>query len=53
MHVDEVLWHGEDGGTAWETSHRFCIMRKAIRREVVAGGRFDFSLGSVTHRGIV
>ena len=42
MHVDEVLWHGEDEGTAPEISHRFCIMRKVIRKEVVARGRSDF-----------
>ena len=42
MHVDEVLWHGEDGGTAPEISHRFCIMRKVIRKEVVARGKSDF-----------
>ena len=42
MHVDEVLWHGKDGGTAWETSPRCCIMRKVVRKEEVAGGMFDF-----------
>ena len=31
-----MLWHEEDGGTAWETSHRCCIMRKVIRKEVGA-----------------
>ena len=48
MHVDEVLWHGEDRGTALETLHRCCVMRKVIRREVVARGRFDFFLRSET-----
>ena len=43
MHVDEVLWHVEDGRMAWETSNRCCIMRKVIRKEVVARGRFAFS----------
>ena len=47
MHVDEVLWDGEDwGGAAWESSHRCCVMRKVMRKEMVAGGRFDFFLGS-------
>ena len=41
MHVDEVLCHGENGGTTWDTSHRGCIMRKVISKEVTAGGRFD------------
>ena len=42
MLVDEMLWHWEIGVTAWETSHRCWIMRKVIRKEVGAGGRFDF-----------
>ena len=46
MHVDEVLCHGENGGTTWETSHRDCIMRKVVGKEVIAGGRFDFFLDS-------
>ena len=48
MHVDEVLCHGENGGATWETSHRGCIMRKVISKEVTAGGRFDFLLDSVS-----
>ena len=32
--------------TIWETSHRCCIMRKVIHKEVTAGGRFDFFLDS-------
>ena len=43
MHVDEVLCHGENGRTTWETSHRGCIMRKIISNDITAGGRFDFS----------
>ena len=46
MHVDEVLCHGENGGATWETSHRGCILRKAVSKEVTAGGRFDFFLDS-------
>ena len=42
MHVDEVLCHGEKGGATWETSHRGCIMRKVVSKQVPAGGRFDF-----------
>ena len=41
-HVNEVVWHEENGGTIWEPSHRCCIVRKVIRKEVTAGGRFDF-----------
>ena len=41
MHVDEVLCHLENGGATWETSHRGCIMRKVVRREVT-----DFFLDS-------
>ena len=46
MHVDEVFCHGENGGTTWQTSHRGCIMRKVISKEVTAGGRFDLFLDS-------
>ena len=42
MHVDEVLFHGENGGATWETSHQGCIMRKAVSKAVTAGGRYDF-----------
>ena len=42
MHVDEVLKHGENGGTTWQASHRWCKMRKVICKEVGAGGRCDF-----------
>ena len=42
MHVDEVFCHGENGRATWETSHRGCIMRKGLSKEVTAGGRFDF-----------
>ena len=37
MHVDEMLCHGKNGGTTWDTSHRGCIMRKVISKEVTAG----------------
>ena len=33
----------ENGRATWKTSHRGCIMRKVISKEVTAGGRFDFS----------
>ena len=46
MHVDEVLCHGENGGTTWDTSYQGCIMRKVISKEVTAGGRFDLFLDS-------
>ena len=46
VHAVEVFWQGENGGTTRETSHRCCIMRKVIRKEVGAGGMFDFSLDS-------
>ena len=36
MRVDEVLCHGENGGTTWDTLHRGCIIRKAISKEVTA-----------------
>ena len=42
MHVDEVLCHGENGGATWETSHRCCIMRRVVSKEVTARGRFHF-----------
>ena len=38
MYVDEVLCHGENGGATWDTSHRACIMRKVLSKEVTAGG---------------
>ena len=38
MHVDEVFYHGENGGATWKTSHRGCIMRKVVSKEVTAGG---------------
>ena len=43
-----MLWHEENIGTIWKTSHRCCIMRKAIHRKVTAGGRFDFFLDSAS-----
>ena len=44
MHVSQVIWGEENIGAIWKTSHRRCILRKAIRKEVTAGGRFDFFL---------
>ena len=44
MHVDEVTWHRENGGTTGQISHRCCIMRKVIRKVVGAGGRFGVFL---------
>ena len=45
LHENEVLWQGGNGGTAWETSPGCCIMRKVMRKDVGAGGRFDFFSG--------
>ena len=50
MHVDEVLCYEENGGATWETSHRGCIMRKVVSKEVTAGGRFDFFLDSAKEK---
>ena len=36
MDVDEMLCHGVNGGTTWDTSHQGCIMRKVISKEVTA-----------------
>ena len=46
MHVNQVIWHEKNIGTIWETSHRCCIMRKVIHKEVTAAGRFDCFLDS-------
>ena len=46
MHVNQVIWHEENIGTIWETSHRCCVMRKVIHNKVTAGGRVDFFLDS-------
>ena len=46
LHLNQVVWHEENIGTIWETSPRCCIMRRAIHKEVTAGGRFDFFLDS-------
>ena len=42
MHVDDVLYHWENGVSPWQTSDRGCIIRKVVSNEVTAGGRFDF-----------
>ena len=46
MHANEVVWYEGNGGTKWETSNLCCIMRKVMLKEVAAGGRFEFFLGS-------
>ena len=46
MHVHQVIWHEENIGIIWEASHRCCIMRKVIHKEVTTGGRFNFFLDS-------
>ena len=46
IHVNEVIWHDENGGETWETSHQCCIVRKVIGKEVAIRGRFDFFLDS-------
>ena len=45
MYTNEVIWHGH-GRTTWETSHRCCIMRTVVRKEVAVGERFDIFLDS-------
>ena len=51
MHVDEVLFLGENGRATWETSHQGCIVRKVVSKAVTAGGRLEFFLdsGSSSH----
>ena len=39
---------GKNGGETWETSYPGCIMRRVLRKEMAAGGRFDFFLDSGT-----
>ena len=46
MHVDEVLFHGENGRATWETSYQGCIIRKVVSKEFTAGGKFDLFLDS-------
>ena len=43
IHVDGVLCHGENGGATWEASHRGCIMRKVLGKEVTAARNLTFS----------
>ena len=47
MHASDLIQHEDTSGTTRETSHQCCIMRKAMRKEVGAGGRFDIFLDSV------
>ena len=42
MHVDEVFLQWENGGATWGTSHRGCIIRKVVSKEVTARGSSDF-----------
>ena len=41
-----MLWHAENVKTTWDASYQCCIVRKVIRKESTAGGRFDFFLDS-------
>ena len=47
MHVDEVLWHGENRGATWSTSHLGCIMKKVVSKKVTPGGRLYLFLDSI------
>ena len=38
MHTNEVILHGENVKTTWDASYRYCIVKKAIRNESIAGG---------------
>ena len=55
MHASDLIQHEDTSGTTRETSHQCCIMRKAMSKilmrkamskEVGAGGRFDIFLDS-------
>ena len=46
MHASGLIQHEDTSGTTRETSHQCCIMRKAMSKEVGAGGRFDIFLDS-------
>ena len=46
MHASDLIQHEDTSGTTRETSHQSCIMRKAMSKEVGAGGRFDIFLDS-------
>ena len=48
MHASDLIQHEDTSGTTRETSHQCCIMRKAMSKEVGAGGRFDIFLDSAT-----
>ena len=47
MHASDLMLHEDNWGTTRETSHKCCIMRKTMSKEVGAGGRFDIFLDSV------
>ena len=46
MHASDLIQHEDTSGTTRETSHQCYIMRKAMSKEVGAGGRFDIFLDS-------
>ena len=46
MHASDLIQHEDTSGTTQETSHQCYIMRKAMSKEVGAGGRFDIFLDS-------
>ena len=55
MHASDLIQHEDTSGTTRETPHQCCIMRKAMSKEVGAGGRFDIFLDSefsTTHPGM-
>ena len=37
MHINQVIWHEENIGTVWETSHQCCVMRKVILKKLLLG----------------
>ena len=49
MHASDLIQHEDTSGTSRETSHQCYIMRKAMSKEVGAGGRFDIFLDSASH----
>ena len=46
MHASDLIQHEDTSGTTRETSYQCYIMRKAMSKEVGAGGRFDIFLDS-------
>ena len=39
MHASDLIQHEDTSGTTRETPHQCCIMRKAMSKEVGAGGK--------------